>query len=128
MDDLERVLGWFESGALLHPSAEAPNTVDLSRALASLAGVGGLEMSPAALQLAELIGEAGHYVFVLVDGLGMNLIEEQPTGAFLRNHLALELRAVFPATTAAALTSLATGLWPAEHAVPAWWTYLPEAR
>jgi hypothetical protein len=26
------------------------------------------------------------------------------------------------------LTSIATGLWPAQHAVPSWWTYLPDAR
>ena len=49
-----------------------------------------------------------------------------PPEAFLRRNQALKLRAVFPSTTAAALTSLATGEWPSDHGLPAWWTYLTE--
>lgn len=127
MSDLERVRGWLTSGALLPPDPSVPNTVDLACALASLCGAKGIELTPGAKEIAATIGEAEHLVFALVDGLGLNLIEEQPPDAFLRRHLALELRAVFLSTTAAALTSLATGLWPAQHALPAWWTYLPEA-
>ena len=123
--DLARVRGWFESGLLLHPTGGEANTVDLSRALAELTG-GGEDGGPQARELAQRIGPADHYVLALIDGLGMNLIEAQDSQAFLRGHLDVELRAVFPATTATALTSLATGLWPSEHAVPGWWTYLPE--
>ena len=38
----------------------------------------------------------------------------------------LELQSVFPSSTAPAVTSLATGCWPAEHGVPGWFTYLPD--
>ena len=126
MDDIDRVRAWFPSAALLPPDASVANTVDLSRALASLVGADGIDLGTGAADVRRAIGAAEHHVFVLIDGLGMNLIESLPAGSFLREHLAMELRAVFPATTAAALTSLATGLWPAQHAVPAWWTYLPE--
>ena len=125
MNDLERVRSWFESGTLLPPDASVANTVDLARALASIAGTN-VELGAGATNVRDAIGETEHLVFMLIDGLGMNLIDALPAGSFLREHVALELRAVFPATTAAALTSLATGLWPAQHAVPAWWTYLPE--
>ena len=40
--------------------------------------------------------------------------------------LAAEITAVFPSTTATALTTLATGEWPARHAVTGWWTHLPD--
>ncbi|MEX2157984.1 MAG: alkaline phosphatase family protein [Dehalococcoidia bacterium] len=127
MNDIDRVQSWFESGTLLRADAGVANTVDLARALASIAG-GDVELAAGATNVRDAIGETEHLVFVLIDGLGMNLIESLPAGSFLRDHVAIELRAVFPATTAAALTSLATGLWPAQHAVPAWWTYLPQYK
>ena len=37
-----------------------------------------------------------------------------------------ELRSVFPSTTSAALTTLATGAWPSEHAIIGWWTHFSE--
>jgi hypothetical protein len=126
MSDTDRVRGWFASGALLPPAPALPNSVDLGCAIASLCGVDDSIETPGAKEIAAALGETEHLVVVLIDGLGLNLIESLPPDAFLRRHLALELRAVFPATTAAALTSLATGRWPAQHAVPAWWLYLPE--
>jgi hypothetical protein len=126
MSDLARVQAWFDSGALLRPDAGVANTVDLANAIASLACADGVELTSGASAARDAIGETDHIVFVLIDGLGLNLVESLPTTSFLRRHVALQLRAVFPATTAAALTSLATGLWPAQHGVPAWWTYLPE--
>lgn len=128
MGDVDRVQGWFDSGALLRPDANVVNTVDLARALAALSGVPSIELTAGARSVRDAIGATDHLVFALIDGLGMNLIESLPAGSFLREHVAMELRAVFPATTAASLTSLATGLWPGQHAVPAWWTYLPEHR
>ena len=37
-----------------------------------------------------------------------------------------ELQTVFPSTTAATLTTLATAGWPVKHAVLGWFLYLPE--
>ncbi len=127
MSDIERLLASFESGELLHPVAELPNLVDLSRAVAAAAGVEGLDLTPAAAQVASLIGNCDHLVLILADGLGMNLVEAMPEGAFLPAHVAGELRTVFPSTTAVALTSLVTGAWPNQHAVTGRWVHLPEA-
>ena len=127
MSDLERVLAWFESGALVRPDSTLPNTVDLARAIASLCGVTGVPLSAHARGVVDAVGPAEHLIFLMADGLGMNLIERLPENSFLRSHLVMEMRAVFPSSTAPALTSLATGRWPAEHGVPAWFTYLPDA-
>lgn len=124
MSDRWLLESWFRSGKLLRPDYEAPSTPHLAQALAVLCGVD-LELEAPSRRLARLIGEASHYVFILADGLGMNLVESLPPQSFLRRHTALELRSVFPSSTAPALTSLATGTWPAAHAVVTWFQYLP---
>jgi hypothetical protein len=128
MSDRERVESWFESGVLLRPDAAVPNSVDLARAIARMCGA---RLDPPRTDgeraIAGAIGKAEHVVLAVVDGLGMNLFESLPEGSLFRRALAMELRAVFPSTTAAALTSLATGAWPGEHAVLSWWLYLPDA-
>ena len=126
MTDLERVQQWFDSGAFLRPDAAVPNSVDLARALAILADTPSVEPGPSTPAILERIGAPEHTVFALIDGLGTCLLEAWPAESFLRTHVVMELRAVFPSTTAAALHSFATGLWPGRHAVPAWWTHLPD--
>ncbi len=126
MNDLDRVRAWLASGALLAPVDATPSAVDLANALAQLCDAPGVQDSPARAALRRAIGPAQQLIFVLVDGLGCNLIEALPPASFLRRHTVMELRAVFPSTTAAALTSFATGAWPGRHAVVAWFTRLPD--
>ncbi|MBI4565952.1 MAG: alkaline phosphatase family protein [Planctomycetes bacterium] len=127
MNDLDRLFRSFQSGAFLAPRDDVPALTHLSQALASAAGAGPIALNPAAERIAALLGSAEHLVLVLVDGLGMNLLDALPPQDFFRRRLAMELRTVYPSSTAPALTTLATGQWPSTHAVPAWWTYLPEA-
>ena len=126
MTDVPRLLAAFESGRLARPSADVPNIVDLSRALASLTAVAGVDPTPGAAKIARLIPASDHLVFVVADGLGMEFVESLDPGSFMRTHMVTELRTVFPSGTAAALTSLATGQWPGVHGVTGWWTHLPE--
>ncbi|HUS93217.1 MAG TPA: alkaline phosphatase family protein [Phycisphaerae bacterium] len=127
MTDLERVLGWFECGRLVRPREESRNFVDLVRALLRLAGASDVPGGEGAEELEGRVGPAEHHLLVLVDGLGANQLERlfAPDG-FARRHLAGRLQAVWPSTTATALTTLATGQWPCTHGVPGWWTYLDE--
>lgn len=124
--DVERLIAAFESSDLLRPSAASPNLVDLARALAALTGVEGLAHTTASRNLIDVIGPAEHLVFILADGLGLNLVTAMPEGSFLPSHVVTELQTVFPSTTAVALTSLATGEWPSTHGVIGWWTHLPQ--
>lgn len=125
MNDVARLLSWFEEGRLLRPSPEQPATPHLGRAIASLCGAA-IELDEPCTLLRDAIGPSDHYVVVLADGLGMNLVEALPVDAFFRRRLAMEIRSVYPSSTAPALTSFATGRWPNQHAVPGWWTYLPD--
>ena len=125
--DVGRLLAKFESGALLRPSADVPNVVDLTAALWSAAGVDAGELTPAAEAIRARIGDRGHLVFVLADGLGMELLEAMPAATFLWSHLDGTLNTVFPSTTAAALTTFATAVWPANHGIVGHWVHLAEA-
>lgn len=116
---------WFAEGTLLRPDPAETNSVDLALALAALSGAP-VPRTDGADRIARRIGETDHLVFVLVDGLGLEVVESLPEESFLARHLAMPLRSVFPSATASALTSLATGLWPNRHGVPGWWTYLPD--
>ncbi len=126
MSEVPRLLDWCGAGGLVRPDADAANTVDFARALAAIGGAPGVTTTPNARRIGETIGGgARHVVFVLVDGLGMHLIDTLPANSFLHRHVAMELQSVFPSGTPAALTSIATASWPAEHAVVGWFLHLP---
>jgi hypothetical protein len=110
------------------PYAGPPNLVDLARALAMIAGVDGFEPTPAIRAIRGKIGDPEHLMFALADGLAMNVLDRMPEDGFLRTHLAMELRSTAPSTTATALTSLATGCYPGQHAITGWFTHLADLR
>ncbi len=116
----------FDSGALVRPADQEPNLVHLVRAVATRAGVRDLDYSPVTRQLLEFVPPAEHVVFVLVDGLGMNLVRRMPRDSFVLRHLVREIRATCPSTTACALTTVTTAQYPNRHGVTGWFTHLPE--
>ena len=126
MSDASALVDAFQSGALRRPSKDTPNIVDLAGAIAGLAGATGRSQSPNAAGIAGLIGAADHFVFVMVDGMGMSTVRSHGDGAFVASHVVAELQSVFPTSTPVVLTSLATGVWPAVHGVPGWHLYLQE--
>ena len=126
MTATEDILHAFERGELVRPSADVLNFVDLVRAVLALGGSEAIDVTAGVDVLRREIGAADHYLLVLVDGLGIDFVNGLPANAFMRKHLAREIQAVFLPSTATALTTLATGRWPAAHGVPGWWTYLPD--
>jgi hypothetical protein len=123
----EAIAAAFASGALVRPAPGEPDLVHLSRALALHAGVERFQPAGAVeRRLLELMAPLGHVVFVLLDGLGMNLLERMPEESFFRRHLRRRILATSPSTTACALTGIATGEWASEHAVTGWFTQVPE--
>ena len=111
-------------GSLRRPSAAAPSFVDLVCAVHRGAGVAE-PPSPFCAAISSHLFARRHLALVLVDGMGMTALAD-PGVADLRARVRLELDSVFPATTACAMTTVATGRWPAQHGVPGWWAYLAE--
>ncbi len=124
MQSEEGVLLDLAAGRLVAPWS--PNTLDLALALAHLGGVRDVILSEGVRQVLTAAGEADRYVFLLLDGLGFELLSRHRPNGFLSRHHKLRLRAVCPSGTTASLTTLATGLWPAEHGLTSWWTHLPD--
>ena len=69
-------------------------------------------------------------VLLLCDGLGYNEWQRQSAkgfiGAISKMGNVRPITTVFPSTTAAALTTVSTGLTPQEHGLPEWYVYMEE--
>ena len=130
VDDTKWLSSHISSDALRLPiDKREANSVDLSRALSRLAGDPNAPPPGSNSHVDNLVAAIGahdHYVFVLADGFGRALLQTAPQGGFFRSAEAIPIRSVFPSTTAVALTSLASGAWPAEHALTGWWTHFAD--
>ncbi|CAE7865323.1 unnamed protein product [Symbiodinium sp. KB8] len=113
-------------GRFIHPlDGDRPSFADLAHALARCCGLVPEQPVRAgkAEELATVIGGKArrHIVVVLCDGMGVSTLHQHlPPDSFLRQNNTRQLRAVFPATTPAALTTLATAAWPGQHGLPGW--------
>ena len=126
MSDMGRLKALVDSGKLLHPVSDALSIVDFANALHSVMGVPDVLLNENASAIRDLIGEPEHLILVMADGFGMNFVEGLDSDAFIPNHIAAEMRTVFPSTTPIALTALATGEWPCAHGVIGWFVMLDE--
>lgn len=66
------------------------------------------------------IGQHKHVVLVLIDGLGEQQLRTLGPDCMLQRKQCTTLSSVFPATTAAAITTLLTGQPPARHGLIGW--------
>ena len=71
--------------------------------------------------------DAQNIVFLIVDGLGDNYLRANGAGGHLLKHRRTAISAVFPSTTASAITTSFTGATPLEHGLTGWFTYFSEA-
>ncbi len=76
---------------------------------------------------AHEIASARNVVLVIVDGLGDRYLAANGAGGALARHRRGALSAVFPSTTASAITTSFTGATPLEHGLTGWFTYFGEA-
>ncbi|MBN1776956.1 MAG: alkaline phosphatase family protein [Clostridiales bacterium] len=89
----------------------------------------GAETKHAPLSDVDDILEKGfqNVVLMIFDGMGVSSLEHHlPADSFLRLHYKQAISSVFPPTTAAALTSIESGLTPAEHGWLGWSLYFKE--
>lgn len=70
---------------------------------------------------------AQNVVFLIVDGLGDNYLKSNGGDGHLARHRRGSISAVFPSTTASAITTSFTGATPLEHGLTGWFTYFSEA-
>ncbi len=124
--DAQDLAASFEAGRLVRPRSGAPTVVDLSVAVFNWAGVNSHYLNENATCIGAHFADASHLVFFVVDGLGTCFVQRTAPSSILREHMVAELQTVFPSTTPAVMTSLATAAWPNTHGVVGWDMYLDE--
>ncbi len=108
-----------------HPDYSGGGFVNLIASLVEARGGAPRHAPLAALPAAEL-REAANVVLLIVDGLGDNYLLAHGGGGPLARHRRASLSAVFPSTTATAITAGFTGSTPIEHGLTGWYTYFSE--
>lgn len=73
------------------------------------------------------LSDARNLVFLIIDGLGDGYLCRNGGGGQLFGARRQSISAVFPSTTASAITTSFTGLSPLEHGLTGWFTYFGEA-
>jgi hypothetical protein len=119
---------WPVAASARRWNLEAPQGHGFINLLASLEqGLGSTQTlnpePPLAALPPEVVAGYGHVLVWLIDGFALEYLAHTPS---LRADLALQLETVFPSTTASAITSLFTGMSPAQHGLLGWRTYLPQ--
>ena len=98
--------------------------VNLTASLAAAWGAGDTGYAPLAeLPPDQLRGRP--VALVLIDGLGAALLQQFPDSHLARARIGT-LSSVLPSTTASAVTTLATGVAPQQHAITGWHMWLRE--
>ena len=89
----------------------------------------GVENSHASLKELDEILEKGKYkkiVFLVMDGMGNNIINKYAYNSFISNNNIGPISSVFPSTTTAAMNTYYSALPPIEHAWLGWSCYFKE--
>lgn len=108
------------------PDYTGASLVNLMASLRGALGAPATEYPEAGLLPAAELRRARRIVLLLIDGLGQDFLLRQSPQSVLRRHLRGRLDSVFPTTTAAAVTTLATGVGPQQHAITGWFLWLRE--
>ena len=89
----------------------------------------GLTTNGETLELLDqyLVKDYKNVVVILLDGMGMNIIERNlEKNGFFNTHLAGTYSSTFPPTTVSATASIDSGLTPCEHGWLGWDCYFPQ--
>lgn len=111
---------------MVRPDYSGNGFVNLVASLVEARGGAPRHAPLASLPPAELRA-ATNIVFLIADGLGDNYLRTHGAGGAIARHRRSAISAVFPSTTASAITTSFTGATPLEHGLTGWFTYFPEA-
>ena len=109
---------------------DEPNNAAMGAALGRICGVSEPGAYDDATERAvgtilESVGDPDHIVVLMLDGFGMNFVDDLPRNSFVRNQVAMEMTSVLPTSTGPNLMCMATGRWPAEHGNLGWHVHIP---
>ncbi|GAB4168604.1 MAG: alkaline phosphatase family protein [Rhodocyclaceae bacterium] len=110
----------------LLPDYAGGSLLNLMQSIALASGVSACAHAPLRGLDVGRLKAATHLVLILADGLGLHTLTGAGRGSALHGHLHGWASSVFPSTTAAAITTVMTGLAPQQHALTGWHMYFRE--
>lgn len=113
---------YIEKENLVLPDYNNLNIVDLVKCLYGKYGVE-CEENDNIKKLKDIIPNKKHTVFILVDGMGSNLINILNDNSILKKNKITDMITVSPSSTGCVLTSLVTATYPSEHGIIGWYNY-----
>lgn len=109
------------------PDYTGGSVLNLMQAIGAACGSAGHGYAPLHLRVPRALDGPRNLVLLVIDGLGEALLQRAGQGTQLLAHRVGTLTSVFPSTTAAAVTTLLTGLAPSQHALTGWHMNFAEA-
>jgi Type I phosphodiesterase / nucleotide pyrophosphatase len=131
--EIQRYIEDRMQGDVLYPCYESYCLAKLPSVVLALLGIP--QPDHALLKIVQNLGADRHrptkVVLLLIDGFGWHQwLQYAECYAFFNcvtaRGVVAPITTVFPSTTAAALTSIHSGLTPQEHGLPEWWVYFDE--
>lgn len=107
---------------LILPNYNNLNIVDLVKFLYGKYNVKYVE-NKNTKKLGEIIPDKKHTVFILVDGMGANLVNLLDDESILKKNEVVDMLTVSPSSTGCVLTTIATATYPSEHGMIGWYNY-----
>jgi predicted AlkP superfamily pyrophosphatase or phosphodiesterase len=133
--EVQRYIEARVQGDTLYPCYESYSLAKIPSAVLALLGVPQPEQALLQIVRTALDGHppASKVVLLLIDGFGWQhwlryAGHYEVLQRLTRRGAVAPITTVFPSTTAAALTTIHSGLTPLEHGLPEWWVYFDEVE
>lgn len=119
---MSKLIDFINENNLVLPNYNDVNSLDVIKCLYKRCGAP-IEDTKNIKEIDKIIPKNKHYLFILSDGTGSNLISKLRDSSVLKKNLKRNLTTVFPSTTGCVLTSIATATYPEEHGIWGWYSY-----
>ena len=103
------------------------NIIDLIRLLYKYAG-NSHKLNNKTEKLKEYIQNKKHIFFILIDGMGSNLINSLDNSSVLKKNKIMDIKTVNPTSTGCVLTSIMTAEFPIQHGILGYNSYNRECN
>ena len=119
MSDFEKI---FNKESFVIPNYDKPDIVDLVRLIYNYSGMNFKE-TKSMQEIKKYVSNKKHIVLILVDGMGVDLLNKIPNKELFYKNKVMDIQTVFPTATGCVLTSVATAKYPSSTGIFGWFGY-----
>lgn len=119
MSNFEKI---FNKEGFVIPNYNKSNIIDLVRLLYNYSGMNFKE-TKGMQEIKKYVSNKKHIVLILVDGMGVDLLNKIPDKELFYKNKVMDIQTVFPTATGCVLTSVATAKYPSSTGIFGWFGY-----